>query len=285
MATVKQIRRRIRSVQSTKQITKAMEMVAAAKLRKAQARAESARPYAETMERALANLSGAARTLSHPLFETREGDRVLLLVVSSDKGLCGAFNSNVFKFAENHIQQLGRENVRLIPIGKRAYTYFKRRGWDVSEGIAVLGDSVDLVTVRRLGKDAVDRFLNSQVDRVECVYTRFITAARRTVEVVPIVPVAPAANDDRESSSAYIFEPDPETIFNTLLPRYISTTILSILADSLAAEFSARMIAMGNATQNAGEMISSLTLTANKLRQAAITKELLEIVSGAAALE
>jgi F-type H+-transporting ATPase subunit gamma len=285
MATVKQIRRRIRSVQSTKQITKAMEMVAAAKLRKAQARAESARPYAETMERVLANLSGAARTLSHPLFETRDGNRVLLLVVSSDKGLCGAFNSNVFKFAEKRIVELGRENVRLIPIGKRAYSYFQRRDWDVSEGIAHLGDSVDLTMVRRLGRDSVDLFLGEHVDRVECIYTRFITAARRVVEVVPIVPVVPAESEDAESAASYIFEPDPETIFNTLLPRYISTTILSILADSLAAEFSARMIAMGNATQNADEMISSLTLTANKLRQAAITKELLEIVSGAAALE
>ncbi len=282
MATLKQIRRRIRSVQSTKQITKAMEMVAAAKLRKAQARAEAARPYAEMMEHALANLSGAARSLSHPLFEERDGNRVLLMVVASDKGLCGAFNANVFKFAENRIKELGRDNIRLVPIGKRTCAYFGRRDWSLDDGCD-LGDSVDLTVVRQLGRQAVDLFLAGEIDRVECVYTRFISAARREVEVVPIVPVTPAA--DVPSESAYIFEPDPEGIFDTLLPRYISTMILSILADSLAAEFSARMLAMGNATSNAEEMISSLSLTANKLRQAAITTELLEIVSGAAALE
>jgi len=283
MATLKQIRRRIRSVQSTKQITKAMELVAAAKLRKAQARAESARPYAETMERALANLSGAARSLSHPLFEERDVNRVLLLVVASDKGLCGAFNANVFKLAENRVAELGRDNVRLVPIGKRTCAYFERRGWPMSDAIEHLGDSVDLTAVRQLGRQAVDLLLTSEVDRVECIFTRFITAARREVVNTPIIPVSPVT--DQPGESAYIFEPNPEAIFDTLLPSYISTMILSILADSLASEFSARMLAMGNATSNAEEMISSLTLTANKLRQAAITTELLEIVSGAAALE
>lgn len=283
MATVKQIRRRIRSVQSTKQITKAMEMVAAAKLRKAQTRAEAARPYAATMERALANLSGAARSLAHPLFEEREVKRVLLAVVASDKGLCGAFNANVFRRAEERIAEIGHDRVKLIPIGKRAYAYFRRRDWDMRSAVPMLGDRVDLVLVRELGRRAVEQFLTGEIDRVEFLYTRFISTAKRVVDRATLIPVAPTG--DAPSEAAYIFEPSPAAIFDSLLPRYVTTRVLSVLADSLASEFSARMIAMGNATRNAEEMISSLTLTANKLRQAAITTELGEIVGGAAALE
>jgi F-type H+-transporting ATPase subunit gamma len=283
MATVKQIRRRIRSVQSTQQITKAMEMVAAAKLRKAQARAEAARPYAATMAHVLANLSAAARTLAHPLFQTRAARRVLVAVVASDKGLCGSFNTNVFRRAEEHIASIGRQNTVLVPVGKRACSYFGRRNWNMDRAVRKLGDSVDIGLVRSLGRSTVDMFMSGEVDRVDFVHTRFITTAKRQVEVVPLVPIEPS--DEAAGDTPYIFEPDAETIFNELLPRFIDTRILSVLADSLAAEFSARMLAMGNATQNAEEMITALTLKANKLRQAAITRELSEIVGGAAALE
>ncbi len=282
MATLKQIRRRIRSVQSTEQITRAMKMVAAAKLRKAQSRAEAARPYAGAMERTLVNLSGAARSLSHPLFEQRELKRVLLAVVASDKGLCGAFNANVFRRAERRIAELGRDRVRLAPIGKRTCAYFVRRGWSLQDAVRTLGDQVDLELVRELAGRVIGLFLAGEVDRVEFLYTRFITTSRRSVEIGTLLPVAPEAGAEGEVD--FIFEPDPETIFNALLPRYIQTRILSILADSLASEHSARMIAMGNATRNAEDMTASLTLMANKLRQAAITKELLEIVGGASAL-
>ncbi len=280
MATLKQIRRRIRSVRSTKQITKAMEMVAAAKLRKAQAQAEAARPYAQMMEQVLKNLSGAARSFAHPLFEERAMERVLLAVVASDKGLCGSFNANLLRRAEEEIERIGRERVELVPIGKRAWAHFRRTGWKTDHAIQHLGDKVDLSLVRDLGRHAIDRFLARDVDRVEFIYTRFISTTRREVERVPLVPVT--AQADEETASDYIFEPDAEAIFGALLPRYVSTRVLSVLADSLAAEFSARRVAMSNATQNAEDMISSLALTANKLRQAAITKELLEIVGGAA---
>ncbi len=285
MATLKQIRRRIRSVQSTMQITKAMQMVAAAKLRKAQTQAEAARPYAEKLEHVLANLSGAARSLSHPLFEERKDDRILLTVVASDKGLCGAFNANVFRHAEERIEHLGPARVRLVPVGKRTCGYFKRRGWPMDDAIPLLGDQVDLMMVRELGRKAIDLFLEGEIDRVEFLFTRFISTSKRVVDVTSLVPIIPATDSEGETGEDYIFEPDPEAIFNSLLPRFVSMRVLSILADSLASEFSARMIAMSNATKNADEMIDSLTLTANKLRQAAITKELLEIVSGAAALE
>jgi len=283
MATLKQIRRRIRSVQSTQQITKAMEMVAAAKLRKAQARAEAAGPYARKMEQALVNLSAAARSLAHPLFEKREARRVLVHVVASDKGLCGAFNTNVFRRAEEHVHELGRENVVLVPVGKRACAHFGRRGWDMSQAVPRLGDRVNLGLVRSLGRAAVELFTSGAVDRVDFVSTRFVTTATRRVEVISLIPITPVGEEG--GGSAYIFEPDAETIFRDLLPRYVDTRILSVLANTLAAEFAARMLSMGNANQNADEMISSLTLTANKLRQAAITRELSEIVGGTAALE
>ncbi len=285
MATLKQIRRRIRSVQSTKQITKAMEMVAAAKLRRAQSKAESARPYAKTMEHVLSNLSSAARTLSHPLFEAREIERVMLVVISSDKGLCGSFNANVLRRAEERIRELGLEpeQIDLVPVGRRGWQYFRRRHWKLPGAVDRLGDQIDLDLVQRIGGYATESFLSGQVDRVEFVYTRFVTTAKRTVEVVPLLPIVPESEEDADTP--YIFEPDAEEVFEALLPRYVRTQILSVIADSLASEHSARMISMGNATKNADEMIANLTLTANKLRQAAITGELLEIVGGAAALE
>ncbi len=285
MATLKQIRRRIRSVQSTKQITKAMEMVAAAKLRRAQSKAESARPYAKTMEHVLSNLSSAARSLSHPLFEVRETERVMLAVISSDKGLCGSFNANVLRRAEERIRELGLEpeQIDLVPVGRRGWQYFRRRHWKVPGAVDRLGDQIDLDLVQRIGRYATESFLSGQVDRVEFVYTRFVTTAKRTVEIVPLLPIVPESEE--EADVPYIFEPDAEEVFEALLPRYVRTQILSVIADSLASEHSARMISMGNATKNADEMIANLTLTANKLRQAAITGELLEIVGGAAALE
>ncbi len=283
MATLKQIRRRIRSVQNTRQITKAMEMVAAAKLRKAQARAEAARPYARAMESVLEHLSAAARSLSHPLFEERALRRLLLFVVGADKGLCGSFNANVIRFAEASISEVGRGSVILVPVGKRIYEYFAHRKWDLPYGLVPMGDQVTLELTERIARIAREVFLRGDVDRVDFVYTRFVTTAKRLVERVTVVPVARGAAGEDEIPADYIYEPDPEVIFQTLLPRYVGTRVMSILADSFASEHSARMLAMGNATQNAEQMIASLTLTANKLRQAAITKELLEIVGGAAA--
>lgn len=286
MATLKQIRRRIRSVQSTKQITKAMEMVAAAKLRRAQSKAESARPYAKTMEHVLSNLTGAARSLAHPLFEARETERVMLAVVSSDKGLCGSFNANVIRRAEERVGELGLEpeKIDLVPMGRRGWQYFRRRHWEMPGAIDQLGDQIDLELIQRIGRYATESFLTGQVDRVEFVYTRFVTTSKRIVEVAPLIPIVPETEEEG-GGTPYIFEPDAEEIFEVLLPRYVRTRILSVIADSLASEHSARMISMGNATKNADEMIANLTLTSNKLRQAAITGELLEIVGGAVALE
>jgi F-type H+-transporting ATPase subunit gamma len=279
MATIKEIRRRIRSVQSTRQITKAMEMVAAAKLRKAQARALAAEPYALAMEQALGRLAAAARTLEHPFFEERPVQRTLLFVIGSDRGLCGGFNTSLTRQAEARLHALGADHVLLQPAGERIARYFRFRGQTFPEAETVLGDQVELATVRRIARTAITRFVSGEVDRVEFLYTRYISTARRTITRVQVLPVA--AGEQRRAEQPYLFEPDAARVLAELLPRYVTTRILAVLTSSSAAEHSARMLAMGNATRNADEVMDTLTLTANKLRQAAITRELLEIVGGA----
>ncbi|MCK4412714.1 MAG: ATP synthase F1 subunit gamma [Candidatus Eisenbacteria sp.] len=281
MATLKQIRRRVRSVQSTRQITKAMEMVAAAKLRKAQVRAQAARPYAAATAAVLGRLAGAARSCAHPLFERRDERRVLVVVVASDKGLCGSFNAHLLDRAETHIvAEVGWARAAVMPVGQRAYRYFTYRDRPLWEAIEHLGDQIDATLVQSLSRRVTDAFLAHEVDRVEFVCTRFITTARREVEICRVIPVAP--EQEQRQEIPYIFEPDAQAVLGALLPRCIRMRILSIIADSLAAEHSARMLAMGNATRNADDMIADLTLTANKLRQSVITKELLDIVGGSA---
>ncbi len=283
MATLKDIRRRIRSVQSTQQITKAMQMVAAAKLRRSQARAMATRPYAKTMTGILENLAGAATERTHVLLEAREVRRRSLVVITSDKGLCGAFNSNVLRHAEQELRGADRSSVDLIPIGRRASDYFGKRGWSGSMRIHELGDQLDLFKAQRLARHLVDSYGRGDTDKVDFVYTRFITTGRREVVVDAMLPIRAEAGEGGIQKD-YIFEPSPKEIYGELLPRYILTRVVSIMADSLASEHAARLTSMSAATKNAGEMILALTLIRNKLRQAAITKEISELVGGAEAL-
>ena len=233
MSTLRALRRRIRSVQNTQQITKAMEMVAASKLRRAQSKALSARPYAVKISEMLGNLAGAASELDHPLFKARD--------------------------------------------------YFRRRRYPVLAAHTPLPTEASLEFARTLTQDLIARFLSGEVDRVEIMFTRFISALNRKVIVDPFLPVGAGAAESAPTSS--IFEPDAESIFAELLPRYATAKLFAALADALASEHSARMIAMGSARKNAGELIDLLTLRRNRLRQAAITKELLDIVGGAEALK
>lgn len=284
MATLKQIRRRIRSVRSTQQITKAMEMVAAAKLRRAQDRVVASRPYAARIGAMLEALSAAAGELRHPLFEERAVVRRALVVVASDKGLCGAYNMNVFRAAERALEGAVHESVELIAVGRRANQYFRKRGWTSPCSVPELGDQVDPMVARGLAQELVAMQLDRRVDRVDLLYTRFVSTVSRRVEQQVVLPVsAPASEGSRRSE--YIFEPSPQEIFGTLLPRYVENRILQAMAESLASEHSARMVSMGAATKNARELIDHLTLVGNKLRQAAITREISEIVGGAEGLK
>ncbi|MBD3235491.1 MAG: ATP synthase F1 subunit gamma [Candidatus Eisenbacteria bacterium] len=282
MATLKQIRRRIRTVRSTRHITKAMEMVAAAKLRRAQAAAAGARPYADAMQGVLQRLAGASRTLSHPLFELRAVRRLAVVAVAADKGLCGGFNTSVLRRAQACIGEAPDGAAEIVPVGRRMWRAFRAGEREGALGLELLGDLADWDAARDLAQRLTERFLEGRVDRVDVVYTHFETVARREVVKEALIPVEPRRGEGVPGD--YIFEPDAAQVLAQLLPRYIATRLFAIFAESVASEHAARMQAMGNATRNADEMIESLTLTGNKLRQAAITRELTELVGGAEAL-
>jgi len=288
MANIRDLRKRIRAVESTKQITKAMEMVAAAKLRRAQQRIESYRPYAEKMMAMLGSLSAASGEVSHPFFEQRDVKRSALVLFTSDRGLCGSFNSNLIRRAEEFKKDYTPDNLDLICVGRRGLDYYKKRGFPVVKSYIDFSGNMDLAKVRDLNMYLSNRFLSGEIDRIYFLYTAFITTVRYRITLKQFLPIAQefALDDDSQHAEReYIFEPDAPSIFSKLLPSYAQTVAQMSMAESLASEHGTRMIAMGAATRNAGEMIDTLTLVMNKARQASITTELLEIVSGAEALK
>jgi F-type H+-transporting ATPase subunit gamma len=275
MATLRDLRRRIRSVQGTQQITKAMEMVAAARLRRAQAKVESSRPYASKMQSMLDNLTRASASLDHPLFERREVKKVGIVVVTSDRGLCGSYNNNVISEAEKLRRCYDPDQVSLILAGKKGYTYYSKRVCEIVLKYLEMGAVLDLTQVRTITDDLVNLFLSGEVDEIHFVYTKFLSAVSHKVTTEKFLNIESQAQiEDATGQVDYIFEPNPESIFYNLLPSYCMTRVLMALAESFASEHATRMISMGAATKNAEEMIDDLTLVMNKLRQATITKEM-----------
>ena len=291
MATLREVKKRIRSVISTRQITKAMEMVAAAKLRKAQMRIMQVRPYSEKLSTILSHLSEAASgELVHPFFEKREVKKSTLVLVTSDRGFCGSFNSNLIRRANKWLADKNKEDVELVLVGKKGLDFYKRRQWNIVESFIDWSGNLDYTKARNLVDLLTGRFLDGETDEISVIYTQFLSTARYKIVEVPYLPVdnlEEEQNEDEKQKSNfdYIFEPSPEAIFTDIMPKYALTKMITALADSFASEHGTRMMAMGSATKNAGEMIDALTLQYNKARQAAITKELLEIVSGAEALK
>ncbi len=285
MPSLRDIKRRIKSVESTQQITKAMEMVSAAKLRKAQSRVESARPYGLKMQQMLESLASAAAGLRHPLFEERDVRKTLLVVVSSDRGLCGSYNTNVIRTASNYLKEALPGSVSLGFIGRKAADFFKKRPYPIAFSITDLGSKADIVRTRSIAADITEMFISGQVDEVKLLYTRFVSTVSYRITLERFLPVEKPKSDQDEIASDYIFEPDADRIFSDLVPRYCVTKILQAMLEAFASEHGSQMIAMGNATKNAGEMIDHLTLVRNKARQASITKELLDIVGGVEALK
>jgi len=286
MATLRDLKRRIKSVQGTQQITKAMEMVAAARLRRAQAKVESSRSYASKMQFMLDNLTRASASLDHPLFEKREVKKVGIMVVTSDRGLCGSYNHNVISEAEKLRKCYDPDQVSLILAGKKGYTYYSKRVCEIVLKYLEMGAMLDLAQVRTITDDLVNLFLSGQVDEIHFVYTKFLSAVSHKVTTEKFLNIESQVKAEEKAGQVdYIFEPDPESIFSKLLPSYCMTRVLMALAESFASEHATRMISMGAATKNAEEMIDNLTLVMNKLRQATITKEMLEITTGAEALK
>jgi|SRR5215469_6054301 len=347
MANVLDLRRRIRSVQNTKQITGAMKMVSAARLRKAQERALALRPYAQMLVNVLKSLVARAEIYdpvtgepTHPLLERREAKNILLVVITGDKGFAGAFNTNVVKATYKFIEVEAGKNVDIIAIGRKGRDLFRRKfpyaqpgeeGGEarrnapveiVGEQIGVL-NKVDIPLARELGREIIKRYTSKEVDAVYLVYNEFKSVIAQRLVVDHVLPIVKIGEQDVEQAEQftleerqkaaqaaahagvalrppdtsaedarlakfgtgdYIYEQSPERLFNDLLPRYVGVQIYRALVESVAAEHAARMTAMDSATNNASDMIDSLTLTMNRVRQASITKEIIEIVSGAAAL-
>jgi F-type H+-transporting ATPase subunit gamma len=274
------IRRRIRSVKSTQQITKAMKMVSAAKLRRAQDAMFGARPYARKMLEVLNDVAARADTAAHPLLQARGHDKVLLVVITADKGLCGAFNANIIRTAARIVDERG-ERVALSLVGRKGRDAFKRRGVKVrSERVAVF-QPLRYATARELARELIAAFTSGEADEVFLVYNEFKSVIQQRLVVDRLLPIERHVLSPQEPRSDYLYEPEPAAIFDSLLPRHVEVQVWRALLESQAAEHGARMTSMDSATNNAAEMIDRLTLYMNKVRQAAITKEIIEVVSGA----
>ena len=285
MPSTRDLTRRIRSVKGTQQITKAMKMVAAAKLRRAQEAVTNARPWADTLSKVLGNV--AARTeQSHPLLERRDGGRTWLVVVSSDKGLCGSFNANLLRRAAKDLKDERWPDVEVVAIGRKASDFFRRRDWTVAHEERDTMNNLSAADGPRLGGTFMKAFTSGQVDEVWLAYNKFVSIIRQDITFEQLLPIVPPEAQDESSGETtdYLYEPDAAGLLAELLPRYVETEVQRVLYDSAAAEQAARMTSMEAATKNAGEMIEALTMLYNRTRQAAITKELIEIVSGAQAL-
>ena len=266
------LRRRIRSVKNTQQITKAMKMVAAAKLRRAQERMMMARPYAAALREVLASVSTRVDVTKHPLLAEREQEKkVLLLVVAADRGLAGAFNTNVLRAAVNAVAEKGWEHVELVPIGRKAFDFFKRRTLTIRRQPLHVYQALSLETAREIAKEASEDFLSGEFDAVYVVYNEFKSIIAQRVTLERLLPLERTWVSGNEPAIDYIYQPSPEQILTDLLPKHIEFQLYRVLLESAAAEQGARMTAMESATKNASEMISHLTLTYNRIRQAAIT--------------
>ncbi len=286
MATLRDIKRRIRSVESTQKITKAMKLVAAAKLRRAQERVIGARPYAQKMGELLGSLVGRVGDDGHPLLVRRTGTRRRLVVITADKGLCGAFNSNVLRAATSYLRDGDNVDVTLVVVGKKSRDFFRRRQWPVKSEMLGFFDRLAYAHAQELANGLMADYLAGEVDEVHLVYNEFRSVAVQRVKREQLLPIEPgeAGDGPGEAVGDYIYEPSPEAILAALLPRHVTTQVYRALMESVAGEYGARMTAMEAATKNAKEMIGVLTIQYNKARQERITKELLDIVGGAEAL-
>jgi F-type H+-transporting ATPase subunit gamma len=287
MATLRDIRRRIRSVESTQKITRAMKLVAAAKLRRAQERILSARPYAVKMAELLSSLVRRAEGDAHPLLVRRPAARKRLVIITADKGLCGAFNSNILRASLAFLREQGETSVTLVVVGKKARDFYRRRPWEVKSEMLGFFDRLAYSHAQELAGGLMDEYLGGEVDEVHLMYNEFRSVAVQRVKREQLLPIEPAATPEEQGDAAagdYLYEPSPEAILAALLPRHVTTQVYRALMESVAGEYGARMTAMEAATKNAKEMIGVLTIQYNKARQERITKELLDIVGGAEAL-
>ena len=282
MANLKIIRDRIKSVKSIQKVTKAMKMVAAAKMRKSQDRMEHSRPYSNSLTEVIQHLLTDVERDSFPLLKEREIKRKAYVIVSADRGLAGAFNTNIIKIAQKEIDQFGRENIDLFCVGKKSRDHFKKRQYNIIESHIDFWADMQFDTAMMIGRSIIDHFTSGKVDEIHVVYNYFVNVGKQEVKSEILLPLS--YDEQKISSSDRLYEPSKEELVKTLIPKHLNVQIWKYLLESYASEQAARMLSMENATTNAQDMIKNLTLEFNKARQAAITTEMLEIVGGAEAL-
>lgn len=290
MPSLQHIRRRIGSVKNTQKITRAMKLVSGAKLRRAQERIFSARPYAEKMAELLHGLASKVPHGVHPLLTAREEKKAELVVIAADRGLCGSFNANIVRNAQEWIRDKERRGIRvsLSPVGRKARDFFRKRPYPIRRAWPGIFDRLHFGNALEIANDIEQAFLKGEFDACDFIFTEFRSVSSQRVEVKRLLPVGgieDSENPEQSASAGYLYEPSDEEIFEELLPKYVQVQIFRALLDSSASEQGARMMAMDAATRNAQEMIYKLTQVFNKTRQAAITKELMDIIGGAEALK
>ena len=286
MPSLIDLRRRIRAVKSTQQITKAMKMIAASRLRRAQERVVSARPFAQRMLKVLNGLVSRVDQDTHPLLRVAAppGSRPLLIVISADRGLCGSFNSNIIKAAGQFIVKEGQQHaIALGLIGRKGRDFFRRRGFDVRYEATGIFQRLSFADAAALADAAIEEFTSGRASSVYLVYNEFKSVMSQRIVVERLLPIPRLEGEDAGPTTEYLYEPSPAEIFKDLLPRHVQVQVYRALLESNAAFFAAQMTAMDAATRNSADMLENLTLYMNKVRQAAITREIIEVVSGAAA--
>ncbi|MGX2950688.1 F0F1 ATP synthase subunit gamma [Ursidibacter sp. B-7004-1] len=288
MAGAKEIRTKIASVRNTQKITKAMEMVAASKMRKTQERMSASRPYAETIRKVISHIAKGSIGYKHPFLTPREVKKVGYLVVSTDRGLCGGLNVNLFKTVLNELktQKDKGVNVRLGLVGNKAISFFQNMGIEIKAQVNGLGDTPAMEDLVGIVNGMVNAYREGEIDEVHIVYNRFVNTMSQKPTVQQLLPLPALENDNLETKGSwdYLYEPNPQVLLDNLLVRYLESQVYQAIVDNLASEQAARMVAMKAATDNAGNLINELQLVYNKARQASITNELNEIVAGAAAI-
>jgi len=288
MATMRQIRSRIRVAKNIQQITKAMKMVAAARLKRAQDRVQSARPYSQKMREVMASLADAAAgAVEHPLLARREVAHTGILLITADRGLAGSYNAAVIRRAVELVNQFDPLTVRLYIVGRKGNAFFRKRGYNVVDTPQVNSNAFEFGDALAVARAVRQAFETAEIDELYVVYTKFFSPLTQRPTVMKLLPIETEAVEERGGAIAtdYLFEPEPARLLGELLPRYVVTQVYQALLESVASEHGARMTSMSSATDNAGKMISTLTLSLNRARQAGITKEISEIVGGAEALK
>ena len=282
MANVLDIRRRIRSVKNTQQLTRAMKMVAAARLRRAQERVFNARPYANQMVALLGSLAARTEQRVHPLLAERPVEKILLVLLTADKGLCGAFNANLIRAAQNYLEAHRDRQVSLLAVGRKGRDFFRKRRAEILADYTNLFSRLAFTHAQAIAQQIIELYAGQAVDAVDFIYNESKTVLTQRLTVERYLPIKPVRPPEGEALIDYIYEEPAEETFSVLLPRYVEIEVYRALLESVASEFAARMTAMDAASSNAGEILDALTLHMNRVRQAAITKEIIEIVSGAA---